>query len=49
MARAWSLYLARGKLRGSVFLWRPEVYHLGCDGPHPDDKCFNTAAVQRDS
>jgi len=45
----WSLYLKRGDLRANVFLWRPEVYHLSCAGSHPDDKCFNTADVERSS
>ncbi len=44
----WSLFLKRGNLRANIFLWRPEVYRLSCGGAHPDDKCFNTADVQRD-
>jgi hypothetical protein len=45
----WMLYMKRGNLRANVFLWRPEVYHLSCSGSHPDDKCFNTADVERSS
>lgn len=45
----WALFLIRGKLRANVFLWRPEVYGLECRSAQPDEKCFNSAAIQLSS
>lgn len=45
----WSMFLKRPGYSAYVVLWRPEVYHARCTGAHPEDKCFNTLNLQRNS
>jgi hypothetical protein len=48
----WSAFLKRGEYTAVVFLWRPEVYEVDCEGrPDPTLEsnrfCFNTLSVDR--
>jgi hypothetical protein len=43
----WNLFLRRSGFTAYVVFWRPEVYGLRCDGPHPKDECFNTINLER--
>ena len=43
----WNLFLRRSGLTAYAVFWRPEVYGLRCDGPHPKDECFNTIDLER--
>ena len=45
----WSLFLRRAGFTAYVVFWRAEVYHLHCMGPHPEDQCFNTLNLERNS
>ena len=46
----WSVFLKRDGFTAVVFLWRPEAYHVECEGelnPRSDSErfCFNTLSV----
>jgi glutamate/tyrosine decarboxylase-like PLP-dependent enzyme len=48
----WSAFLKRDEFTAVVFLWRPEVYDVDCEGrPNPTLEsnrfCFNTLSVNR--
>jgi hypothetical protein len=48
----WSAFLERDEFTAVVFLWRPEVYDVDCQGrPDPTVEsnrfCFNTLSVNR--
>jgi hypothetical protein len=48
----WSAFLKRAEYTAVVFLWRPEVYDVDCEGrPDPTLEsnrfCFNTLSVDR--
>jgi hypothetical protein len=48
----WSAFLKRDEFTAVVFLWRPEVYDVDCQGrpdPTVDSNrfCFNTLSVNR--
>jgi hypothetical protein len=45
----WSLFLRRAGFTAYAVFWRPEVFHLHCKGPHPEDQCFNTINLERNS
>jgi hypothetical protein len=51
-AGGWSVFLKRNEFTAVVFLWRPEVYDVDCEGqPDPNSEtdkfCFNTLNVSR--
>jgi hypothetical protein len=48
----WSAFLTRDEFTAVVFLWRPEVYDVDCEGgsdPTVDSNrfCFNTLNISR--
>jgi hypothetical protein len=48
----WSVFAKRDEFTAVVFLWRPEVYDVDCEGqpdPHsePERFCFNTLNLSR--
>lgn len=45
----WSMFLKRPGYTAYVVFWRREVYHPRCTGAHPQDECFNTLNLERNS
>jgi hypothetical protein len=45
----WSMFLRRPGYTAYVVFWRPEVYHSRCTGARPEDECFNTLNLERNS